>query len=140
VWAFLRDAEQVAQCIPGTERIEVVDDRHYHVVAGASVSFLTLSFALTVTVTELDEPRRLVSVAEGTDARLRERVKLTSDLRLEALGPAETALSYRIELVVIGKLASIGFGVIKGKAGQMAADFASAIQRRLEAATAEAHG
>ncbi len=132
VWDFLRDAEQVARCIPGTERVEVVDDRRYHVVAGASVSFLSLSFALAVTVTELDEPRRLVSVAEGADARLRERVKLTSDLRLEALGPAETVLSYRIELVVIGKLASIGFGVIKGKAGQMAADFAAAIQRRLE--------
>ena len=39
VWAFLRDPQQVAQCIPGAERIEVIDDRHYHVVAGARVSF-----------------------------------------------------------------------------------------------------
>jgi hypothetical protein len=133
VWAFLRNAEQVAWCIPGTERIEVLDDRRYHVVAGASVSFLSLSFALDVTVTEIEEPHRLVSVAEGIDARLKERVKLTSELRLEPLGPEETAVSYRIELGVAGKLASMGLSVIKGKARQMATAFANGIRDRLEA-------
>ncbi len=133
VWAFLRDPQQVAQCIPGTERIDVVDDTHYHVVAGARVSFLSLSFAMNVTLTEIDEPRRLVSVAEGMDNRLKERVKLTSALTLEPVGPAETAVAYRIELGVFGKLASIGFAVIKGKAKQMAVDFANAIRTRLEA-------
>ena len=133
VWAFLRDPQQVAQCIPGTEKIEVIDDTHYHVVAGARVSFLTMSFSMNVTVTEIDAPRRLVSVAEGSDARLKERVKLSSELNLEPVSAAETTLSYRIDLNVFGKLASIGFSVIKGKAKQMAADFASAIRARLEA-------
>lgn len=135
VWTFLRDAERVAPCIPGMERIEVIDDRRYHVIAGASVSFLSLSFALDVTVTEIDEPRRLVSVAQGLDARLKERVKLTSDLRLEAAGPEETVVNYRIELGVVGKLASMGLSVIKGKARQMATGFASGIRQRLETAT-----
>ena len=133
VWAFLRDPQQVAQCIPGTEKIEVIDDTHYHVVAGARVSFMSMSFAMNVTVTEIDAPRRLVSVAEGSDARLKERVKLSSELTLVPVGPEETTLSYRIDLGVFGKLASIGFSVIKGKAKQMAADFASAIRARLEA-------
>lgn len=133
VWAFLLDPQQVAQCIPGTEKIEVIDDTHYHVVAGARVSFLTMSFSMSVTVTEIDAPRRLVSVAEGSDARLKERVKLTAELNLESLGPAETALRYKIDLGVFGKLASIGFSVIKGKAKQMAADFASGIRVKLEA-------
>jgi carbon monoxide dehydrogenase subunit G len=133
VWAFLRDPQQVAQCIPGTEKIEVIDDTHYHVVAGARVSFLTMSFSMNVTVTEMTPPRRLVSVAEGSDARLKERVKLTSELKLEPVGAAETTLSYRIDLNVFGKLASIGFSVIKGKAKQMAADFAAGIRARLEA-------
>lgn len=133
VWAFVRDAEQVAPCVPGVERIEVVDDRRYHVVAGASVSFLTLSFALDVAVTEVDELRRLVSVAQGLDARLRERVKLTSELRLEAASPAETHVGYRIEVDVTGKLASLGLGVVKGKARQMATAFATNVRARLEA-------
>jgi uncharacterized protein len=133
VWAFLRDPERVGACIPGTERIDVVDDRHYHVVAGARVSFLSLSFAMNVAVTELEEPRRLVSVAEGVDARIKERVKLGAALSLEPRGPATTDVSYRIDLAVFGKLASLGFGVIKGKARQMAADFAACIRTRLEA-------
>jgi carbon monoxide dehydrogenase subunit G len=140
VWAFLRDAERVARCIPGVERIEVLDDRRYQVVAGASVSFLSLSFALDVTVTEIDEPRRLVSVAKGQDARLKERVNLTAELRLEAAGPAETVLVYRIDLGVAGKLASLGLGVIKGKARQMATAFAENVRARLEAAGEPDHG
>ena len=132
VWAFLRDPERVAACIPGAEHIEVVDDTHYRVVAGARVSFLSVSFALNVKVTEIDEPRRLVSIAEGMDARLKERVKLTSELTLEPLSPAETAVGYRIDLGVFGKLAALGLAVIKGKAGQMANDFAGSIRARLE--------
>jgi carbon monoxide dehydrogenase subunit G len=134
VWAFLRDPQRVGQCIPGTERVDVVDDTHYHVVAGARVSFLSVSFAMNVAVTEIEEPRRLVSIAEGMDPRLKERVKLSSTLILEPRGAAETDVSYRIDLTIFGKLAALGFGVIKGKARQMAADFAASIKTRLEAA------
>ena len=134
VWAFLRDPEQVARCIPGTESIEVIDDRHYRVVAGARVSFLSVSFAMNVTVTEIDEPARLVSIAEGLDARIKERVKLRSTLTLESRGAEATDVSYSIDLALFGKLASLGFAVIKGKAGQMAADVAACIKTRLEAA------
>jgi uncharacterized protein len=121
VWAFLRDPDQVARCIPGAERVEPIDDTHYRVTAGARVSFLSLSFALNVTLTEID-------------ARLKERVKLVSALTLEPAGAAQTIVRYRIDLTVYGKLASLGLSVIKGKAKQMAADFATGIRTRLEAA------
>lgn len=132
VWAFLRDPERVGRCIPGAETIEPVDDTHYRVVAGAKVGFLSVSFAMTVTVTEIDEPRRLVSIAEGMDSRLKERVRLTSALGLEPLDARTTEVGYRIDLAVFGKLAALGLGVIKGKARQMATDFAAAIRAGLE--------
>lgn len=134
VWAFLRDPEQVGRCIPGTESIEVVDDTHYRVVAGARVGLFSVSFTMNVTVTEVEEPRRLVSIAEGMDARLKERVRLTAALTLEPRDAVATEVSYRIDLTVFGKLATLGFGVIKGKAKQMAGDFATSIRTRLEAA------
>ena len=134
VWAFLRDPDQVARCIPGAERVETIDDTHYRVVAGAKVSFLSVSFALNVTLTEIDEPRRLVSVAEGMDARLKERVKLVAELTLEPAGARQTTIRYRIDLTVYGKLAALGLTVIKGKAKQMATDFATGIRTRVEAA------
>ena len=135
VWAFVRDPQQVGRCIPGTERVDVVDDTHYHVVAGAKVGFLSVSFAMNVALTEVDPPRRLVSVAEGMDARIKERVKITSALTLDPVGPTATAVSYHIDLGVFGKLAALGFPVIKAKARQMATEFASAIRTRLETAT-----
>src|SRR2546428_6220301 len=104
VWTFVRDAEQVARCIPGLEHMDVVDDTHYRVVAGAKVSFLSVSFAMNVTVTEIEEPTRLVSVAEGMDPRLKERVQLSAALTLEPRGPDATEVTYRIELTIFGKL------------------------------------
>src|SRR4030095_1805840 len=132
VWGFLRDPEQVGRCIPGTERVDVVDDTHYHVVAGARVGILRVSFAVNVRLTEVEPPRRLVSVAEGMDARIKERVKITSALTLEPMTPAETAVSYHIDLVVLGKLASLGAPVMKAKARQMTGEFATSIRTRLE--------
>ena len=132
VWDFVRDPGRVAGCIPGAEMLDVIDDRTYHVVAGARVSFLSVSFALKVVVTEIEEPNRLVSVAEGMDARLKERVKLAAGLRLRELNPSETEVSYRIDLTVFGKLAAFGLTVIKSKARQMATDFAANIRRALE--------
>ena len=61
--------------------------------------------------------------------------KITSALTLDPVGPTETAVSYHIDLGVFGKLAALGFPVIKAKARQMATEFASAIRTRLETAT-----
>ncbi len=55
VWDFLRDPGRVAGCVPGAEKVDVIDDRTYHVVAGARVAFLSVSFALKVVVTDPSE-------------------------------------------------------------------------------------
>ena len=67
------------------------------------------------------------------DPRLKERLRLTSALDLEAAGPADTTVRYHIDVQVYGKLASIGFTVIKGKARQMATEFAQSVRTTLEA-------
>jgi carbon monoxide dehydrogenase subunit G len=77
---------------------------------------------------------RLVSVGEGLDARIKERVKLRAALTLEPRDTTATEVSYTIDLTVFGKLAALGLGVMKVKAGQMAADFAACIRTRLETA------
>ncbi|MBI2369838.1 MAG: SRPBCC family protein [Deltaproteobacteria bacterium] len=133
IWGFLLDPQKMASCIPGAEKIDVIDERNYHVVAGAKVSFLSVSFAMKVTVTEMQPPTRLVSVGEGMDQKLKDRVKLTTELNLREVGPQETEVSYKIDMAVFGKLASIGFSVIKGKAKRMAGEFTNTIKTRLEA-------
>jgi carbon monoxide dehydrogenase subunit G len=67
---------------------------------------------MNVAVTEVDEPRQLVSVAEGQDSRLKERVKMTTALTLEPEGPTATRVAYRIDMGMYGKLASIGMAEV----------------------------
>lgn len=133
VWAFLRNPTEVAQCVPGTEKVEVIDGQHYHVIAGAKVSFLSVTFALKVTLTDIQEPQRLVAEAEGIDTRIKDRVKVRSEMDLREVSSQETEISYKTDVVVFGKLAAIGFSVIQGKARQMAAEFTRSVRSRLEA-------
>lgn len=132
VWAFLRNPSEMARCVPGTEKIDVIDERHYHLIAGAKVSFLTVTFAMKVTITDIQEPRRLAAEAEGIDARIKDRVRLRSEMNLREVGPEETEINYKTDMTIFGKLAAIGFSVIQGKAKQMAAEFTRSIRRKLE--------
>lgn len=132
VWALLRNPSEMAQCVPGTEKVDVIDEGHYHVIVGAKVSFLTVTFALKVTLTDIQEPHRLVVEAQGIDARIKERVKLKSEMNLREISPEETEISYKTDLTVFGNLPAIGFSVVQGKAKQMAAEFTQAVRTKLE--------
>ena len=132
-WRFVRDPAAMAQCVPGIEKIDVIDDRTFDVVASARVSFLTLTFTMRASITEVEEPRRLRSHIEGRDSRLGERIKMTAELTLDELAPTETQIVYRIDMAVFGRLASLGLNVMKGKAKQIAEEFARNMRIRVEA-------
>jgi len=55
------------------------------------VSFHSVFFAMSVGITETDEPRRLMSVAEGIDARINERVSRPPRLRSSRDSPRRPA-------------------------------------------------
>jgi carbon monoxide dehydrogenase subunit G len=53
VWAFVIDPEQVGQCGPGVESIDVVDDTHFKVVAKVGIGFISAKFAVNMEFAEL---------------------------------------------------------------------------------------
>ena len=44
VWAFVIDPEQVGQCGPGVEKIEVIDATHFKAVAKVGIGFISARF------------------------------------------------------------------------------------------------
>ena len=95
---------------------------------------MSASFALAVLYALSALPGTLaIRFLRGGEPETGLRVTLESSaLTLEPSGPATTEVSYRIELTVFGKLASLGLAVIKGRAKQMADEFAARIRTRLE--------
>src|SRR4029453_659171 len=46
VWAFVIDPNQVGQCGPGVESIEVIDDTHFKATAKVGVGFISARFVV----------------------------------------------------------------------------------------------
>lgn len=130
VWAFLLDPARLAPCLPGCEGIEVLDDRTFRATLTVRVGFLSTTQDLRVTLTELDPPRRLTSVARGEDRRLASRVEVTSTVDLAPDGGG-TAVRYRSDVRVLGRLGSVGDAVLRARARQLAETFAANVRAAL---------
>ena len=134
VWAFLLDPKRLAPCVPGCEHIEVMDETTFQVRLKVRVGFLSTTQDMRVTLAELDPPRHLVSVGRGEDRRLGSHVDVRSTLDLAPEGADRTAVRYRNEVKVRGRLGSIGDAVMKVTAKELGARFAANVRSAIEAA------
>jgi carbon monoxide dehydrogenase subunit G len=134
VWAFLLDPSRLAPCIPGCDRLEMVDARTYRVRLTVKVGFLATTQDVRMTVVEADAPRRLVAEGRGEDARLGSQVDVRNTLELAPAGAGATTVSYRSEIKVLGRLGSVGDAVMKVKARELAGLFAERVRAAIEGA------
>ena len=133
VWAFLWDVERVARCLPGCRDVRtIVPHEQYAAVVGERVGPFKVQFPLEIRVLEVDETRRLRAQAIGRDSALGSTLKVMLDLRLEN---ADTGSRLMIisETSILGKLGTLGHGVIQQKADGIMTQFAQAVRRELEA-------
>ena len=65
VWAFVIDPNQVGQCGPGVESIEVIDDTHFKATAKVGVGFISARFVVNLEFVDLDAPDAATIKAHG---------------------------------------------------------------------------
>ena len=135
VWAFLLDPHRLAACIPGCERLEVVDARTYRLRMTVKVGFLATTQDVVMKVVEAEPPRRLVAEGRGEDTRLGSHVDVRNTLELTPAGSGATTVGYRSEVKVLGRLGSVGDAVMKVKARELAGQFAERVRAAVEAST-----
>jgi len=133
VWAFLWDVERVARCLPGcTDVRTVVPHKQYAAVVSERVGPFRVRFPLDIEVLDVEEGRRLAAQATGRDSAMGSSLKVAIELRLEP-APAGSRLVILTDTTVLGKLGTLGQGVIQHKADELMAQFARAVQQALEA-------
>ncbi len=131
-WTFLLDPKRLAPCIPGCDRLDVVDERTYRLRLTVKVGFLSTRQDLRMEIVEAEPPCRLVSVGRGEDSRLGSRLEVRTSLELSAAGDGATAVAYASDVTVLGRLGSIGDAVMKVKARELAGVFAQNVKAALE--------
>lgn len=132
VWDFLWNPRQMLECVPGCEDVEQVDENNFRVLLKVKVGFLSANFKAKLSVTEKKPPHFFTSVGTGEDSRLGSMVKQTNRVTLTELSAGATEVDLKSDLSMFGKLGTLGYGVIKGKAAKLTEEFAANVRQRLE--------
>ena len=134
VWDLLQDPRRSMGAMPGVQSVEVRDETTFDLTVAQRVGPFRVQFQVTMSLSEVTPPTRLVATGQGKEsAGTLLRIPLAV-LELEALGENRTRLSYEIEFSLMGKLGTLGYPMIKHKAGEMSKTFAENLRKELASA------
>lgn len=134
VWAALIDAEILARCIEGVERLEADGENRFTGTLNARVGPVKARFTGHVELTELDPPSRYVLVGEGKGG-VAGFARGSAEVVLADRADGGTTLTYVARSQVGGKLAQLGTRLIEGTARGYAENFFAAFKAEVEGPT-----
>lgn len=122
VWAALNDPEVLKACIPGCSMLDWTSPTTLDAVVTVKFGFVSMSFSGVITLSALNPPESYRIEGEGKGG-LAGFAKGGADVRLEAIGEAETLLIYAITADVSGKIAQLGSKLVSSGANRIAERF-----------------
>jgi carbon monoxide dehydrogenase subunit G len=131
VWAFVIDPDQVGQCGPGVETIEVIDDTHFKATAKVGIGFISARFVVNMEMAELTPPDRAVIKAHGQAPG--SAVDATAQMALSDGEDGGTRMDWSADVAISGSLASLGARLIEGTANKMIGQTFECMKSKLEA-------
>jgi carbon monoxide dehydrogenase subunit G len=133
VWAFIRDPDRVAPCIPGCEGVETISASRYRSTIAVALGPIKARFNVIVELTEEHPPHRMVCITKGEEGSRASVVSAQSELILTAVNEKETEVDCTSEVSIVGRLGRFGLGIMKKRASQLAGEFAAAMREKVRA-------
>jgi len=134
VWAFVIDPNQVGQCGPGVESIEVIDDTHFKATAKVGIGFISARFIVNMEMAELTPPDQAVIKAHGQAPG--SAVDATATMALRDGEGGGTTMDWAADVLIGGTIASVGARLIEGTANKMIGQTFDCIRSKLESPAA----
>jgi carbon monoxide dehydrogenase subunit G len=131
VWAFVIDPNQVGQCGPGVEKIEVIDGTHFKATAKVGIGFISARFVVTMEFAEQQPPDRALIKAHGQAPG--SAVDATAEMHLSDGPDGTTVMDWSADVAISGTLASVGARLIEGTANKMIGQTFDCMRAKLEA-------
>ncbi len=134
VYRYLIDASRVANCLPGADLTEVVDERTYKGKVKIKVGPVSVSYNGVASITERDETSRTATLsAEGRETTGPGSAKATAHMSVHDNGDGTSVVTLDTEFTVAGKVAQFGRGLMEDVARRLFAQTADCIKANLEA-------
>ena len=136
VWDLLQDPRRSMGAMPGVQSLEILDETTFDLNVAQRLGPFRVQFAVTMVLSEVIPLTRLVATGQGKESSGTLLRIPSAVLELESLGDDRTRLSYEIEFSLMGKLGTLGYPMIKHKAGEMSKTFADNLRKELANAAA----
>jgi carbon monoxide dehydrogenase subunit G len=126
LWKFIRDMESLCTCIPGVEKIVLLDGRSADLTVKEKVGVIPMALTLRASIDSEDPPRRLHATARA------EHLTMNIDVSLEKAANG-TELRALFDVTGTGQLKPIVDRLFEKRATERAAQFADSLQKRFGA-------
>jgi len=126
LWKFIRDIESLCTCIPGVEKIVLLDGRSAELTVKEKVGVIPMVLTLRASIDAEDPPRRLHATARA------EHLTMDIDVSLEKAANG-TELRALFDVTGTGQLKPVVDRLFEKRATERAAQFAECLQKRFGA-------
>jgi carbon monoxide dehydrogenase subunit G len=133
VWRLLSDPRRVANCVPGAQITEAVDDRTYKGLIKVQVGPSVTDYKGQAHIERLDnENLEIEMVGKGQDIRGRGSASMKMTGKVRALPGGGSEVTTVSEVNVVGILAQLGTRMINEVSNKMFEEFTANLRRQLQ--------
>src|SRR5574342_55034 len=131
VWDFMTDPEQIGQCAPGVEKIEVIEPlKRYRGIVSIGFGAVKARFSGEVEILELEEPNRAKLKAHGSATS--SVADAVSELHLSDGPDGSTLVHWTANVTVAGQLASLASRLMVPVSEKLAGVFYDNVRKKIE--------
>jgi carbon monoxide dehydrogenase subunit G len=131
VWESLLDPQTLGSCVPGTEKMEAIDDKTYESVVKQRVGPIKVKLKFTTKLTEVRPPNYIKAVGKGADVTKLGNFSSEIEVKLTETKPNNVDVSYTANISLVGRLATFGERVMRAKAKSVGEEFTKNLQEKL---------
>lgn len=140
VWDFFLDVPRSAQCMPGVDHVEPIDEHSYRGQVQVKVGPIKARFSMEVALDDVVPPKHARFTARGTD---RSTSSLVSGQAILAIAPIEAdraEIGLTIDVAIRGPLGRFGQPVIRDTVRKMTEQFLDCAEQSLRGARISSDG
>jgi uncharacterized protein len=133
VWKFISDPRKVANCLPGAQITETLDERTFKGLIKVQVGPSVTDYKGQVHIERLDEQNHEIEiVGKGQDVRGKGSASMKMTGKVQSLPGGSTEVASVAEVNVGGLLSQMGARMIQEVSNKIFAQFASNLCARLQ--------
>lgn len=109
----MQKPENLQEVIPNCQNVEEVGEREYELEISERISMVSLDLDADLTITEFNPPDSFVVTIDGEAPGSNTDVSARTTYELSEAEGGGTVIDYYMDIEVSGKLASLGFRMLK---------------------------